>query len=192
MNKKNFALMGNIIAAMAVEATPFLMTSEASTAQLLKDGMVEVNGEIRDGDKVATRATEKGIAAYNEQNAAASGGGDTGASQFEIITNAVLPTTRGGGRSGSNYPFDKLEVGNGFFIPATTERPNPAKSLASTVSAASKQFATDTGKTKTTPKGNTVPVFEYTRKFTIKAVKGGVALGEFTPPTDGAFIARTA
>jgi len=181
MNKKNHTLMTSIVAAMAVEATPFLMTTPAQHAGLLKDGLVEINGEMKDGDKVATRATEKGIAALNEQNNASNASAQT----FEIDTDVPMPSTRGG-RSSVAYPFEKLEVNQSFHIPATTEKPNPAKSIASTVSAASKSFATDTGKTKTTPKGNTVPVLEFTRKFSVKAVDAS------DPKGAGARVWRTA
>lgn len=190
MNKANIAIMTSIVAAMAVEATPYLMTTAKSVEKLLADAMVEQNPDIKDGDKIATRATEKGIAALNEATAAPATGA-TGASPFAIIKGATLPTARGG-RSSVLYPFDDMETGDSFFIPATTEKPNPAKSLASTVSAATKKFAENTGTTKVTPKGNTIPVLKNTRVFSVKAVKGGVALGEFTPPSDGALIQRTA
>jgi hypothetical protein len=193
MNKANIALMTSIVAAMAVEATPFLMATPKQVEKLLADGMVEQNPDIKDGDKVATRATEKGITALNEATAGPSTGADgaPAASPFAIIKNAVLPTARGG-RSSVLYPFDDMEAGDSFFIPATVEKPNPAKSLASTVSAATKKFAEDTGQTKVTPKGNTIAVLKNTRVFSVKAVKGGVALGEFTPPSDGALVQRTA
>lgn len=190
MNKANLALMTSIVAAMAIEATPYLMATPKQVEKLLADGMVEQNPDIRDGDKIATRATEKGIAAMNEQTSAPATG-TAAASPFAIIKGATLPTTRGG-RTSVLYPFDDMEPQDSFFIPATTEKPNPAKSLASTVSAATKKYATDTGTTKVTPKGNTIPVLKNTRVFTIKAVKAGVALGEFTPPSDGALIQRTA
>ena len=74
----------------------------------------------------------------------------------------------------SIYPFDKLAVGQSFFIPATDERPDPAKSLASTVANASKRFAVPTGETKTSARtGKEVQVLKYTRKFTIREVEGG-------------------
>jgi len=40
----------------------------------------------------------------------------------------------------SLYPFAQMKIGQSFFIPATAERPNPAKALASTASSASKRF----------------------------------------------------
>lgn len=185
MNKKNFALMGSIIAAMAVEATPYLMATQKSVEPLLKDGLAETNAEIKDGDKIATRATDKGIAEYEAQKAAEANGGEA-ASTFEIDDGVPMPTARGGGRTSILYPFDKLEVGQSFHIAATADKPNPSKSIASTVSAATKKYATETGETKTTPKGNTVPVLNYTRKFSVKAVDAT------DPKGAGARVWRTA
>ena len=184
MNKKNFALMGSIIAAMAVEATPFLMTTPAQHAPLVKDGLAEVNGDITDGDKIATRATEKGIAEYEAQKASNEAGA-SGATEFEIDDAVPIPTARGG-RSSVQYPFDKLNVGQSFHIAATSDKPNPAKSIASTVSAATKSYATETGETKKSAKGNDIPVLAYTRKFSVKAVDAS------DPKGAGARIWRTA
>jgi hypothetical protein len=49
---------------------------------------------------------------------------------FEIRSNVPLPTIQRGGGAGrvSKYPFDKLEVGQSFFIPGIT-----TKSFASTI-----------------------------------------------------------
>lgn len=185
MNKANLAIMGSIIAAMAVEATPYFMATPKQVEKLLADGMVEQNTDIVDGDKIATRATEKGIAAMNETSTGTTGTAPAAASAFEIDDYVPAMTSRGG-RTSVLYPFDTLEVNKSFHIPATEKRPNPAKSLASTVSAASKKYATDTGQTKTTPKGNTVPVLSFTRKFAVKAV------GAEDPRGPGARVVRTA
>jgi hypothetical protein len=82
----------------------------------------------------------------------------------------------------SMYPFGTMEAGQSFFVPASAEHPDPAKSLASTVSAATRRYATEaknedgTVKTKAGRKpGNTVPVRINTKEFTIRAVEvGGV------------------
>lgn len=60
---------------------------------------------------------------------------------FEIESNVAIPTIKRGGGGNltprkSNYPFDKLEVGQSFHVPATTEEPEPWKKMASNVSAA--------------------------------------------------------
>lgn len=172
LSKANIALLGVIVAAMAVEATPYAMLTEADIAALAKEGLVETNPDIRDGDKVAVRATEKGIALHNEQPPANVPETVTPvASAFSLIDGATLPAGRGG-RNANVYPFDAMNVGQSFFVGATEAKPNPAKSLASTVSSASKRLS---------PK-----------KFSVKSVEGGKAYGAFTAPSNGALVQRTA
>ncbi|MAQ09597.1 MAG: hypothetical protein CMQ11_07160 [Gammaproteobacteria bacterium] len=175
------ALLATIIAAMANADAPFHMATPAEVKNLLDNGMVETNTEITDGDKVAVRATEKGQA---EAPAPSSNEGNTNvtdtntaapaASQFALIEGAVLPEGRAP-RSSSVYPFETMNVGQSFFVPATEDKPNPAKSLASTISSANKRFS------KEGADG---------RKFTVKPVKSGVAYGAFTAPADGALVQR--
>jgi hypothetical protein len=85
---------------------------------------------------------------------------------FEIVTLTELPPILRGGVKSDSYPFDKLnafpEPGNSFFVPVTAARPNPAKTLASTVASATKRYA------------NATPQ----RVFTVrKAMKDGKLIG---------------
>jgi hypothetical protein len=103
--------------------------------------------------------------------------GATGGAAVTMPSNFVtgsgfVPSAARGGRGRSIYDFGSLAVGGFIFVPATTDRPNPAKSLASTVSSATKRSA---------PK-----------VYRVQSVKGGQAYGEFTPPSDGAVIYRAA
>jgi len=65
--------------------------------------------------------------------------------QFAISANVPLPppSQRGGGfgKKEEVYPFSKLAVGHSFFVPSTPEKPDPAKSLSSSVAAATRRFA---------------------------------------------------
>lgn len=61
--KKDVALLGVIIAAMANDDAPFHFVTEKDAAALVKEGLVETNKEITYGDKIAARATDAGIAA---------------------------------------------------------------------------------------------------------------------------------
>lgn len=139
LSKANAVLLATIVASMANEATPYHMVTEADAAKLVKDGLVETNGEIRDGDKVAARATEKGIALNTTEN---SGAPAATPSAFAIDDGIAMPPSRGG-RNRSVYPFEQLAVGQSFHVPASEAKPNPAKSLASTVSSANKRNAKD-------------------------------------------------
>lgn len=175
------SLLATIIVAMANADAPFHMATAAEVKNLLDNDMVEVNNEITEGDKVAVRATEKGQA---EAPAPSTNEGNTNvtdtntaapaASSFALIEGAVLPEGRAP-RTSSVYPFDSMNVGQSFFVPATEDKPNPAKSLASTISSANKRFSKDGADG---------------RKFTVKPVKSGVAYGAFTAPADGALVQR--
>lgn len=108
---------------------------------------------------LATRATQKGIEQANASKAPAGasgappawGGGqanqpvtdsdtltasdvgkvNVGKPSFEIETGIVVPKVSGRGRTGESiYPFDKLEIGQSFFVD------KEAKNLASTISGA--------------------------------------------------------
>lgn len=175
------ALLATIIAAMANADAPFHFATAAEVKNLLDNDMVEVNNEITDGDKVAVRATEKGQAeapapSTNEgnNNTVTDTNTTAAAPSFALIEGVVLPEGRAP-RTSSVYPFETMNVGQSFFVPATEDKPNPAKSLASTISSANKRFSKDGADG---------------RKFTVKPVKSGVAYGAFTAPADGALVQR--
>jgi hypothetical protein len=176
LNKANQALLASVVVAMANTDTPFLMATEAEIAGLTKEGLVETNGDIRDGDKLAVRATDKGIAMNTElQGASPATGGATApvVMPSNFVTGAgFVPSAARGGRGRSIYDFNGLDVGGFIFVPATEAKPNPAKSLASTVSSATKRSA---------PK-----------VYRVQSVEAGKVYGEFTAPANGAVIYRAA
>jgi hypothetical protein len=195
--KKDMALLGTIIAAMANADAPYHMATEAEIKGLTKENFVETNAEIRDGDKIAVRATDAGQAAFTAANQPAAGGTSEGNATMTTNSNFVtgtgfVPSQARGGRGRSVYDFDSLEVGGFIFVPVSDDKPNPAKSLASTVSSATQRYAEETGETKKNKKGEDVPVLRETRKFNVQSVKSGVAYGNFTAPADGAVIYRSA
>lgn len=59
---------------------------------------------------------------------------------FEIVSGFTMPEPSRAGRREAVYPFDKLEIGQSFFIPATAENENPAKRLNGTVSSANRRY----------------------------------------------------
>lgn len=129
------------------------------------DGLVAINPDPNSaqGNKVQVKATQALIDSLASQPVAAQAASKP---QFAIVSGVPIPEKkRGGPNVGSRYPFDSLEVGQGFFVPSTEKSPEPHKSLASTVSAAHRRYATKTDQTKTTPKGNVIPVLNYTRRF---------------------------
>lgn len=65
---------------------------------------------------------------------------------FKIASGIPVPTIQRGGSlvpRETIYPFNDLEVGQSFHIPATEENPNPHKSMASNVSAANRRSEVD-------------------------------------------------
>lgn len=172
----------------------YVFTFPDEHAELLALGHVQVNPELKDANgAIATAATQAGIDFINSQNGALVAPKETKPMDaFVIETSSEMPDAgkRGGGRS-TVYPFDALPaptqdatgkpVYSNFFVPATEDKPDPVKSLASTVSSANARFATPdpSGKTRVITrgpnKGQTVPASVYSRKFKItEGEKDGV------------------
>jgi hypothetical protein len=169
--------------------------------QLLVDaGLVECNNSMTDGNKVAVRVTNQGDEWLKADEAPPVEGTDnmdnqTPAPAFAIDDDVSIPAIKRKGSSTSVYPFAALEIGQSFFVPATEAMPTPGKSLASTVSSASKRYATANG-TRTinrrlalvnedgTPmlgadgkrmrgelEAVQVPAYHYERKFKVRSVE---------------------
>jgi hypothetical protein len=179
--------------------------------------MIEVNMALADPHNPnarAARLNEAGRAYLAEHSVQAKPVSNGAASTaFTLITGAVLPASQRGNRGGgapTKYPFDGMEPGQSFFVPSSPTY-DPVKKLQSTVSSANARYAVDTGeviertRTKRGP-GNkkvvnddgtsvketvSVALMKHTRKYSIRAVKGGITYGEWTAPADGALIART-
>ena len=160
---------------------------ESVYAPLVEAGLVEINpGMTDENGYVATRATQKGIesldsAATVAGNATSKATSTTAATEtgktqkvktmFNIEDSIPVPTISGrGGRGGNIYPFDELAVGQSFFVPNSEDKPNAAKSLASTVFSATARYAVpaEDGATKTNKKGEVVPVMVKTRNFVVR------------------------
>lgn len=171
--------------------------TKADLDTLLRDGLVEIGNQERPGsNKFQFRATESGVRAFESENGNSNEQPQEQPQQntqqpqassnvkgFEIESNIPVPEkARRSGPSGK-YPFDALEVGQSFFIPATDDKPEPWKSLQSTVAAAQRRFAVEEG-TRTDRNGKTVPNLKPTRIFRLdKDTKNG---------KEGARVWRTA
>ena len=164
-----------------------IYTSPEVHTPLLEAGLVEINSAMTDENGfIATRATQAGIKAVDNgetigNNATSEATSETAATgktekvktMFKIEDSIPVPTISGRGRGGNVYPFDQLEVGQSFFVANSEDKPNAAKSLASTVSSATARYAvaSEDGATKTNKKGETVPVMVKTRKFVVSRVE---------------------
>lgn len=156
-----------LAAAILATADGFIMAQHDQVKDFEAEGLVEVNASIGDADgNVGVRLTEAGGAV----KAPTSEPRPT----FSLEDDVELPANAARGRKTEMYPFEQMKPGQSFFVAATADKPEPAKSLASTVSGATKRYAEVVeGETRTNRKGRTVPVTRETRKFVVKAVEGG-------------------
>lgn len=172
----------------ATEAGSYIYASEDLYQPLVEAGLVEVNPEIvNEAGEIAVRAI---LSAKQTQTEEKKG---VVKMSFEIESNIPIPVgaSRRGGAREAKYPFDKLEVGQSFFVAPSEKHPEPWKSYASTISGATKRYdvpdideATGIQKTKKTrnPKTGEVnenaPATKHTRIFKIvEAEKDGVKGG---------------
>jgi hypothetical protein len=178
------AQVGEASLEQIVEATvagSFVYTSASVHVPLIEAGLAEINPAIaNEAGELATRATQKGIETVSStttqeiaavETAAAAPVTATGG--FVVEANVPMPSISGRGRTGTTYPFDKMEPGNSFFVPNDESKPNAAKSLASTVSSATARYAVPAadGSTKANKAGEQVPVMVETRKFVVRSVE---------------------
>lgn len=156
----------------ATNSGSFVYTSPEAHASALAEGLVEVNPSMsNEAGELATRATAKGIESMNAPQTPAPVASKP---QFVIEDGIALAPVTGRGRGGETYPFDQLQPGQSFFVPNSEDKPNVAKSLASTVSSATRRYAEEIpGETRVDRKGNVVPAIKETRKFVVRAVEGG-------------------
>jgi hypothetical protein len=144
MAKMNLATI-----AAATLAGTLVYVSEKDGKKLVADGLIEVNPAMpnpENATEFAARATPAGIEKYNADNAPAAT-----KPAFEFITSPALGKTRQGGGRTDKYPFadfpapttdeNGAKITAKIFVPATEKMPDPAKSLSSTVSAASRRYA---------------------------------------------------
>lgn len=215
--KKVDGINSDLLKAIHAGHVTHVSKDEATLAGLeVNPPLIEVNTDpaaIVDG-KAPVRLSEAGhkhVASLATAPAAV-----VSTSQFAIMSGVVLPESKRGNRGGGagapkKYPFDALEVGQTFFVPATAADPDPVKKLGSTISSANMRYAEKTGQTKVVERtkrgpGNkavvgedgknvretkTVDEYKFTRKFAIRPITKGQKLGDWVAETDGALIGRT-
>lgn len=213
-----------LLAAVAnSENGELLMTSEQASAGIAAGHLIADESRI-DGDRAPVKLTDAGFAAFQASsegdNAQAEQRAASKPATAITVDKGIAPPSgvsmKRGGRSGG-YPFADLELpegaqyGDSFHVPVSEKMPDPAKSLASTVSGARASFAEETGETKTVKvavyqkdeKGEFVkgadgkriktgeteetrPVMRLTRDFIVRPV------GEDDPKGKGARVWRVA
>ena len=190
----------------ATNAGQVLYTPTDVHGPLVADGLVEVNAGMTNENGIATRATAKGIETVNtasNQGQSAPAAEQAAKPTFQL-EKATLPPISGRGRAGTElYPFEAMQVGDSFFVPNGEGKENAAKSLASTVSSATKRYAevipgefktvTVKGKDGAPDSTKQVPALRETRKFVVRSRTAAAEAAEgFTHGKDGARAYRVA
>lgn len=203
LSKKQTEAFKALSAAIAVSAEGFVYAPFADLKQFIAEGLVEINDTIKDENgNVAVRLISKSEGTEKMTEAVIS----AASSAFVIEDGISIPSGTRRGRTQAVYPFDALGVGQSFFVPNDDEKPNAAKSLASTVSSATARYmveakdesgnvVTETVTVKTYETDEfgkrvkrdghyvevgvetvTRPVLTETRKFVVRAVDGGARI----------------
>jgi len=146
-------------------------------ARATPKGIERAQAEASDSGMPAGGAPAWGSPGVQAPEASAEAEGEEGGEEgedegeFVIEDNIEIPEPSGrGGRTGSSYPFEKLNVGQSFFVA------KPSKNLASTVSSANARYSEivkdDKGNTVMTKdkKQKDVPLRRQTRQFIVRAV----------------------
>lgn len=164
-----------LLAINAFGANGGYYAKSADLDALVAAGQVE-KGPDGDNGTVAVRVTTAGAAAATANAGAAAPVAEApkATPTFNVVMNVPVPESQRGGNKGKSvYPFDTMAVGASFFIPATEEMPDPAKSLASTASSATRRYdveVTDNG----------APVME-TVKVRAKEAEGTPGQPDYVP-----------
>lgn len=158
----------------------FIYVPTEVSAPWIAEGLVEVNPDISDANgAVATRITEKGNQSLMNTpvtTAAAAAALTVAGSNFIRAVRPALVAKRSPTvANAAKYPFDELVapttaedgsiLNDMFFVQATPDRPNPAKTLASTVSTAKDRYSRVVGER------------EYKAKEAVKNADGSPVLG---------------
>lgn len=149
--------------------------------------LIETSGSPDPTGNIAVKATAAGLAAAGMSVGATGDAGTTNAvlvpKQAFVLEKGFIPPPiqRGGGVAREEtYPFSQMSIGDSFFVASTEDNPNPAKALASTLSSATKRFASffpatvgSGDKKKAHPKAGQ-QTGKDGRKFTVRGVAAGV------------------
>lgn len=181
-NSKSEAIDISAALAAVVAAGPNGTFAPENVCKALEaEGLAEYSSETKDSNGfMAIRATEAGVIRFNAESGTEVPGDKVGgaaavaATGFVIEAGIPVPSIVGrGGKGGSKYPFDALEVGQSFFVPNSEAQPDAHASMGSTVSGATQRYATDHPTESKVVKGKTVPKKVYSRKFILRKVEGG-------------------
>lgn len=188
LSAKEKAKLGKVVEATK-SATGFIVSTAADMKTLVDAGFVAANPS----DATQFKATDAGLTAMGVPAGSTAPPPVKTPSPFKIVKGIALPPSkrRVGETAGSQYPFDDLEIpegaewGDSFHVAKTEKMPDPAKSLASSVTAANMRFSKPEAGQHKTRKGTMKDNYQFTRMFQIREV------GADDPEGPGARIWRT-
>ena len=162
----------------------FLMLTQDEGADIVQLQQAFIDGTVQPVDgAVAVRLTPAGEAVL-----AAAPPAVTRATRAPVTVSAGVrtdipaPGKKRGGKKGSKYPFNMLQVGESFHIAATLENTDPLSSVASSITMARAKYAEPQVNPDGSPVMETVTVKDYQKNADGKIVKGAdghrVVLGE--------------
>jgi hypothetical protein len=88
-----------------------------------------------------------------------------------LVSNIPAPPKGKGGKHGSKYPFDTMNVGDSFHIPATLENTNPLASVQSSITMARAKYAVGVVDDNGAPVMETVTIKDYAKDAAGKITK---------------------
>lgn len=175
----------DLLKLIAASLTGYLMLTQEEAGDIVAQGLAVVDTTITENDTAAVSLTDAGKAAMNEVNTAAEGAGGQAAADAARarLQRAPVTVTQGlrkdipapgkkkGGKQGSKYPFDTMEVGESFHIPATMENTNPLASVQSSITQARAKFAVGVVGSDGQPVMEAVKVTHYKKDAEGKYIK---------------------
>lgn len=110
-----------------------------------------------------------------------------------VAANVPVPKRAARRKPSARHPFADMETGHSFFVPCTEDRPDPVKSMQSTVASAVRKHSIPdaSGATRTVTrgpnKGKEVPVMVPTKDFVCCAIDSEhpIPVPDADPITDG-------
>ena len=165
----------SLVAATQVPPGYMLVPKDvAEKAAKAEPTLIEINQAVAAdaAGNLQVRASAAGIAALAGAGAPSAPAVEVSKPTFALETGIEIPPAKRGGIREATYPFESMEVGQSFFLPATADNPNPAKSMGSTISSANKRYAAvypaTTGRDKKPHPKAGQPTGKDGRKFSVR------------------------
>jgi hypothetical protein len=128
-------------ATLSASGHAFLSPAEVKMILAHGEGLVQLDMNVRDKrGYVAARTTQAGLDRVFGAGLPIAESAPESNLGFKIDSAVPIPAPQRGILGEPRYPFGILEVGQSFMVPISKEKPNPAKTLASTVSSANKRY----------------------------------------------------